>query len=74
MLHSAFSNESFKAPLVQPRTVAILRLCRKLIFNEFGIKLNLDQQDLVPQILFNAERSSNRDLRQLADELKQIIR
>lgn len=74
MLNSAYSDESFKATIVQPRTVAILRMCRKLIFNEFGTRLNLSQPDLIPQILEHARRSADRKLRQLASELEVIFR
>jgi len=72
-MYSAFSNESFKAAIVQPRTVAVLRMCRKMIFNEFGIKLSLTQNDLIAEITAYAKQSQSSALRQLASELERTF-
>ncbi len=70
---SVFSNDVFRAPMVQPRTLVMLRLCRKIIFQEFGIKLVFTQDDLLQQITTHAKRSRNPNLHQLADLLQKEL-
>jgi hypothetical protein len=65
-----FRDEVFRAPLIQHRAQAMLRLCRKIIFQEFGIKLLLTQEDLLEQIIAHAKRSKNADLHQLVELLQ----
>lgn len=71
---SAFSNDVFRDPMVQPRTLAMLRLCRKIIYQEFGVKLALNQQDLLQEIARYAVRSRNLNLRELSRRLQDELR
>jgi len=61
----------FQSPLLLPQTAAKLRMSRKLIHAEFGIKIPLDQKSLITQINHYASQSHNKQLRHLARELKQ---
>ncbi len=67
------SNETFTATLVQPRTVAMLIMCRKYIFSEFHIKLNLHQPDILERIQEYAKDTKNPNLKRLVYELEKAL-
>lgn len=72
-MQTAYSDDVFRATIVQPRTLVMLRLCRKIIFQEFGVKIVFTQKDLLEQITSHAGHSRNPNLRQVAALLEKEL-
>lgn len=72
-MQALLSNDVFNSTVTRPRTMAMLRLSRKMIFQEFGVKLMLTQSDLLEQITYHSKRSRDRNLRILAEQLQKEL-
>ena len=72
-MQDTINTETFRAPLVLPENVARLKLCRKYIYLEFGIKLAFSQPDLLDEIQHFADKSKDHRLKRLAYELERSL-
>jgi hypothetical protein len=61
--------------LLRIENLALVRRCRMLIREEFGVTLHLDARDLLEQIQRYASLSRNNELRQVAAPLtRELVR
>ena len=67
------TSNTFKAPLLHPKVISRLTLCRKYIYREFSIKVTLDQEDILEIIQSLSQKSTNPAFKQLALELNKSL-
>ena len=68
------SSSSFnKTWLLQVKNLTLVRECRRLISDEFGIKFQLSSDDLLDHIQEYAERSSDPVLQRLARPIAALL-